>query len=175
MIQKNLFFHYNLNFNHIFDLTINNNQQFINVIPEIFFYKKGIWNNNYRTDILKIDIADIPFDLRYFIDTIRDPQGFINLKLKIKIIEKNDNKIIIKTKLKLNGFFGKLIHNAINIYAIFELININNINTNINVIYIIKSILPNNLNDKINFHIHNKLENYFIKKIDNFFNNLYKE
>ena len=106
MIVKELFFNYNLNYNKVYDLALEDNDEFIKIIPEIVFYEKGNWINNKRKDYIKINISDIPYDLRFIIDMMRDNKGLIGIKIKIKK-EALDDKIIIKTKLKLNGFIGK--------------------------------------------------------------------
>ena len=46
MIEKQLLFNYNLNFKNIYDLAIENNDEFIKVIPEIILYDKGVWIND---------------------------------------------------------------------------------------------------------------------------------
>jgi hypothetical protein len=164
MIFKELFFKYNLNYLELIDLTLENNDEFIKVIPEIVFYIKGVWKNNIRKDFIKINITDIPYDLRTIIDMIRDDKGLIGIKIKIKK-ETFENKVIIKTKFKLNGVIGSIINNAIKIRANLIISN----TTEIKVNYEIKSMLFDSLNDKINIHIQNKLENYYIKNIDKYF------
>lgn len=172
MINQELFFKYNINFNNIYDLSLENNEGFIKVIPEIVFYEKGTWKNNKRKDFIKINISDIPYDLRCIIDMMRDANGLIGIKIKIKK-EFTDNVIIIKTKLKLNGIIGKLINNAVNLRANFIINNEDNIKTNIKVNYEIKSFLINEeMSEKINNHIQSKLENYYIKNINKYFSEL---
>ncbi len=99
MIIKELFFKYNLNFSNIYNLILENNLELIKIIPEIVFYEKGEWNNNYRIDFIKINISDIPHHLRSLINMMRDKKGFIGIKIKIKknIIEDKNKK---KNKLK---------------------------------------------------------------------------
>jgi len=174
MIEKELIFSYNLNFNNIYDLAFENNDDFINIIPEIILYNKGIWMNDdiYRKDKLWINIADIPHDLRNVIDMIRDKKGFIGLKIKIKKILINDKQISLRIKLKLNSFLGRIIEKFLKIIANINIIYIEDFKTNVKVHYQIKSMFPNDLNDKIDTHIQNKLNNYYIKKIDYYFNNL---
>lgn len=172
MINKELLFKYNINFHNIYDLALENNKEFIKVIPEIVDYNKGNWKNNKRNDFIKINISDIPFDLRSIIDLMRDPKGLIEIKVKIKK-EIIDDKIIIKTKLKLNGFIGSLINNAVNLRANFIINNQENIKTNIKVNYEINSIFMNQeMSDKISSHIQFKLENYYIKTIDKYFSEI---
>jgi len=172
MIVKELFFNYNLNYNKVYDLALENNDEFIKIIPEIVFYEKGNWINNKRKDYIKINISDIPYDLRCIIDMMRDNKGLIGIKIKIKK-ETLDDKIIIKTKLKLNGFIGKLINNAVNLRVNIIINNEDNIKTNIKTNYEIKSIFMNEeISNKISSHIQSKLENYYIKKIDKYFSEL---
>ena len=172
MIIKELFFNYNLNYNKVYDLALENNDDFIKIIPEIVFYEKGNWINNKRKDCVKINISDIPHDLRCIIDMMRDNKGLIGIKIKIKK-ETLDDKIIIKTKLKLNGLIGRLINNAVNIRSTFIINNDENIKTNIKVNYEIKSIFMNEeMSDKISSHIQFKLEKYYIKIIDKYFSEI---
>jgi hypothetical protein len=173
MIVKELFFKYNLNYLTFSDLILDNNDEFVKVIPEIVFYQKGLWKNNKRIDIIKINITDIPSDLKTIINLMKDNNGFIEIKIKIKKFF-NDNNIILKTKFKLIGIIGGIINNAVKLYANLYITNDNNLNTNITVNYTINSFILNDLNDKINFHIQNKLENYYIKNIDNYFLHLKK-
>ena len=103
---------------------------------------------------------------------MRDNKGLIGIIIKIKK-ETLDDKIIIKTKLKLNGFIGKLINNAVNLRANVIINNEDNIKTNIKTNYEIKSIFMNEeISEKISSHIQFKLENYYIKKIDKYFSEL---
>jgi len=173
MIVKELFFKYNLNYLTFYDLILDNNDEFVKVIPEIVFYQKGLWKNNKRIDIIKINITDIPTDLKTIINLMKDNNGFIEIKIKIKKFF-NDNNIILKTKFKLIGIIGSIINNAVKLYANLYITNDNDLNTNITVNYTINSFILNDLNDKINFHIQSKLENYYIKNIDNYFLHLKK-
>jgi hypothetical protein len=174
MINNKLFFKYNLNYLNIVDLALDNNDKFIEIIPEIVFYEKGIWNNNKRKDYIKINITDIPKDINSIINLIKDKDGLISFKIKIKkeIIQ---NDFIIKLKIKFNStFVGNLINKTITLKSKLILSNINDTKTEINVNYTINSLFFDNLNNKINQHIQNKLENYYIKKIDNYFIELNK-
>lgn len=169
MIHQKLFFKYNINYNEVYNLALENNEDFIKVVPEIVLYEKGTWKNNKRKDFIKINISDIPYDLRCIIDMMRDNNGLIGIKIKIKKEILND-KIIINIKLKLNGLIGGLINNMINLKANFIIKNDNNIKTNIDVIYEINSIIINDeMSEKINSHIQKKLENYYIKNINKYF------
>ena len=174
MIEKELVFNYNLNFKDIYNLAVENNDEFIKIIPEIILYDKGVWMKDdiYRKDKLLINIADIPYDLRGVIDMIRDKKGLIGLKIKIKKILNIDKEIHLRIKLKLNGFLGKIIEKFLKIISNINIIYKEDFETEVKVRYQIKSMFPNDLNDKIDNHIQNKLNNYYIKKIDNYFNNL---
>jgi hypothetical protein len=174
MIEKELVFNYNLNFKDIYNLAVENNDEFIKVIPEIVLYDKGVWMKDdiYRKDKLLINIADIPYDLRGVIDMIRDKKGLIGLKIKIKKILNTDKDIHLRIKLKLNGFLGRIIEKFLKIISNINIIYKEDFKTEVKVRYQIKSMFPNDLNDKIDNHIQNKLNNYYIKKIDNYFNNL---
>jgi hypothetical protein len=174
MINNKLFFKYNLNYLNIVDLALDNNDKFIEIIPEIVFYEKGIWNNNKRKDYIKINITDIPKDINSIINLIKDKDGLISFKIKIKK-EIIHNDFIIKLKIKFNStFVGNLINKTITLKSKLILSNINDTKTEINVNYTINSLFFDNLNNKINQHIQNKLENYYIKKIDNYFIELNK-
>ena len=73
----------------------------------------------------------------------------LKLKKKFYII-----KIIIKTKLILNGFIGTLINNIVNIRSTIIINNDKNIRTNINVNYEINSIFMNEeISNMISYHI----------------------
>lgn len=171
MISKELFFLYDMNFMDIYDLTLENNDGFIKIIPEIVFYQKGIWKDNKRIDIININITDIPDELSNIISLMKDKNGFIKIKIKIyKFI--NDDKIIIKTKLKLQGIIGTLINNAVKVNLHFLINNQEILKTDITVNYDIKSIFPHELDEKIINHVQHKLENYYIKIIDEYFTNL---
>ena len=174
MIEKELLFNYNLNFKNIYDLAIENNDEFIKVIPEIIFYDKGVWINDdiYRKDKVWINIADIPYHLRGVIDMIRDKKGLIGLKIKIKKIFNNDKEIHLRIKLKLNGFLGRIIEKFLKIISNINIIYEEDFKTVVKVHYQIKSTFPNDLNDNIDNHIQNKLNNYYIKNIDNYFNSI---
>ena len=144
MIYQTLFFKYCINFNEFYNLILENNDDLIKVIPEIVFYEKGTWINNKRKDFIKINVSNIPHDLKYLFDLIKDNKGLISIKIKIN---KNyiDDKIFIKTKFKLLGLIGSLINNTINIKANIIINNDNNIKTFINVNYEIQSIFLHNL------------------------------
>ena len=178
MITKELLFNYNNNFKDIYNLAIEDNDEFIKVIPEIVLYEKGVWfeiedsDCVYRKDKVWIDIADIPYELRLIIDMIRDKNGYIGLKITIKKIIENDNLINIKVKIKINGFLGRIIEKFITIITNINIINIDNVKTDVKINYEIRSKFPNDLNDMIDNHIENKLQNYYIKKIDDFFKNI---
>lgn len=174
MIEKELVFNYNLNFKDIYNLAVENNDEFIKIIPEIILYDKGVWMKDdiYRKDKLLINIADIPYDLRSVIDMIRNKKGLIGLKIKIKKILDTDKEIYLRIKLKLNGFLGRIIEKFLKIISNINIIYKEDFETEVKVRYQIKSMFPNDLNDKIDNHIQNKLNNYYIKKIDNYFNNL---
>ncbi len=45
-IEKELIFEYNLNYSYLFDITTNNNFDFVSIIDDLKEYKQGKWNNN---------------------------------------------------------------------------------------------------------------------------------
>jgi len=151
---------YKYKINNLYDILFEDNKEVIGIIPEIVSYNQGIWNDNKRYDRVKIDIVDIPYNLRIIIDLIRDCNGLINLIIKNKKSYDN-NKIIIKSKIKLNGFLGEILNNNIKIKSkiVFE----DNI---INFDYDI--ITPIDLDENFKSHIKNKIDNYYIKRIDDY-------
>jgi len=170
MIEKELFFQYNINYLHLFDITVNNNSDIINIINDLIEYKQGNWKNNKRKDFIKFIFNDIPSN---FIDLfnifIRD--NIIPLKLKIKIIDNNSNFIKLQIKANLLNIIQNIISKIINIKIICTISNINNISSIVSIKYIIKSFLPTNFISPINNYIENKINNNYIFKFDNFLKN----
>ncbi len=159
MIEKELFFKYNINYKYLFDITINNNSEILKIIDELKDYIQGYWKNDKRKDIIQFKIKDAPLEI------FKD--GNVPLKLKIKMINNNDYLIKYEIKIRLLNRLLNIISKIINTKFYFELININFKSTQITVKYQIKTLLPDEINNKIEIFIENKL-NKFIKKIDNY-------
>ena len=70
MIEKELKFHYNQNFKHLFDITTNNNQEILKIIDDLREYKQGVWNKNKRKDIIVFTFSDIPQEFKMITDMI---------------------------------------------------------------------------------------------------------
>jgi len=171
MIEKELVFEYNLNYSYLFDITTNNNHDFVSIIDDLKEYRQGKWNNNKRKDIIQFIFKDIPTEF-LSIASVFIKDNIIPLKLKLKIIENNSEKIIIKVRANLLNKLMNIITKFINIKLFISLININNNQTKVITKYIIKSILPNDIIDKINYYIETKLNNNYISKSDTYLKNL---
>lgn len=171
MIEKELIFEYNLNYLYLFNITTNNNTDFVNIIEDLKEYKQGIWKNNKRKDIIQFIFNDIPSEF-LSITSMIIKNNIIPLKLKLKIIENNSDIIIIKLRANLLNKIMNIITKIINVKIFVSIININNTHSKIIVKYIIKSILPKEIIDKINNYIELKLNNNYILKSDNYLKNL---
>ena len=160
MIEKELIFDYDINYKYLFDITTNNNYEILQIINDLKEYRQGIWKENKRKDIIHFIYKDAPIEI------IKD--GNIPLKLKIKLIENNENEIIIQVKVRLLNKLMNIINKIINAKCYFKLININNNKSKVIVQYQIKTLLPKDINDKIENYIDLKINNNFIKKIDSY-------
>ena len=173
MIDKELYFHYNQNYRHLFDITTNNNQEILKIIDDLKEYKQGTWNKDKRKDIIQFVFSDIPQDFKMITDMIIK-DNIIPLKLKIRLLEDNDKRIVMKIKSNLINKISNLIYKLINIKFYVTLNNSNNdgTSTDVKVRYVIKSLLPESFITKIDNYIDGKLNDRFIKKIDNYLSNL---
>ena len=173
MIDKELYFHYNKNYRHLFDITTNNNQEILKIIDDLKEYKQGTWNKDKRKDIIQFIFSDIPQDFKMITDMIIK-DNIIPLKLKIRLLEDNDKRIVMKIKSNLINKISNLIYKLINIKFYVTLNNSNNdgTSTDVKVRYVIKSLLPESFITKIDNYIDGKLNDRFIKKIDNYLSNL---
>ncbi len=170
MISKDLIFEYdNIDMWHLYNKTVEDNNEMIKIIPEIVEYKKGTWKNEKRKDKLVCRFLNIPENL---ISIIR--QMFLNkndeigCKLKIEKKVSDDNtKIRLKLKMKLKNMLSNLILKIFK-FRVYIDIKKEDLKTVANVRYEINSLLMNEINE----YIENKLNNYFISKIDNYVKNI---
>jgi len=172
MIEKELVFHYNQNFKFLFDITTNNNQELLKIIDDLREYKQGVWNKNKRKDFIYFTFSDIPDEFKTITDMLI-VDNIIPLKLKIKLLENNDKKIVMKIKSNLINKLANLISKIINIKFIVTIEDCNEgTQTDVKIRYIIKSFLPESFITKVDNYIDSKLNNRFIKKIDNYLSQL---
>lgn len=172
MIEKELKFHYNKNFRFIFDVTTNNNQEILKIIDDLREYKQGEWNKNKRKDIIIFTFNDIPQEFKMITDMII-VDNIIPLKLKIKLLENTDKKIVMKVKSNLINKISKLIYKLINVKFIVTIEDVGDgISTNVSIKYVIKSLLPESFINKIDNYIDRKMNERFIQKIDNYLSQL---
>lgn len=173
MIEKELLFNYNNNYRYIFDITTNNNEEILKILDDLKEYKQGVWKNNKRKDFIEFKINDIPDILKTITSSIIVDNN-LPLKLKIKLIEDSENKIIMKIKANLINKVANLLLKILNLKVITTIENNNNISSKVKIKYIIKSILPSSIIDIIDKYIETKLNNNFIAKIDKYLKQLEK-
>ena len=172
MIEKELKFHYNQNFKHLFDITTNNNQEILKIIDDLREYKQGVWNKNKRKDIIVFTFSDIPQEFKMITDMII-VDNIIPLKLKIKLLENTDKKIVMKVKSNLiNNKLANLVFKLINIKFFVNIEDSDGVSTNVKIRYVIKSFLPESLIAKVDSYIDRKMNDRFIQKIDNYLSQL---
>lgn len=172
MIEKELTFHYDKNFRYIFDITTNNNQEILKIIDDLREYKQGIWNKNKRKDIIIFTFSDIPSEFKTITDMIIQ-DNIIPLKLKIKLLEDNDKRILMKVKSNLiNNKLANLVFKLINIKFFVTIEDSDGVSTNVKIRYVIKSLLPESLVAKVDSYIDRKMNDRFIQKIDNYLSQL---
>ena len=171
MIEKNISLNYNLNINSVFDYLINNNIDLIKSIDYIIQYKKGIWDNNKRTDIYSIKLNNIPDELKSIV-SLFSKNNIFNIKLKLYIININDMCITLKSKINFINPFLNIIFKLIKIKFNIIFLSNNNNHTNINIIYFIKSKFSNKISTIINNYIDNFIKPHLIDKINIYLNNL---
>lgn len=171
MIEKELVFNYNHNYKYIYDITVNNNSEVLKEIDDLIGYKQGEWNGNKRKDLIEFTFNDIPEIFKIITNSII-VNNVIPLKLKIKLIENNNDRIILKLKANLLNKLINLISKIINLKVFVTIENINDLSTRVKLKYIIKSILPKTIIEMANEYIESKILNNFIKKIDNYLKEL---
>ena len=171
MIEKELIFHYNLNYKYLFDITVNNNSEILKIIDELKDYKQGVWKDNKRMDLIEFTVHDIP-DIFKSLASAIIVDNIIPLKIKYKLIQNDDKTIQMKLKANLLNKLANLILKFVNLKIIATIDNIDNHSSNVKIKYIIKSILPKSIIEIFDTYIEKKLNNNFIKKIDNYLINL---
>lgn len=171
MIEKELIFHYNLNYKYLFDITVNNNSEILKIIDELKDYKQGVWKDNKRKDLIEFTVHDIP-DIFKSLASAIIVDNIIPLKIKYKLIQNDDKTIQMKLKANLLNKLANLILKFINLKIIATIDNIDSNSSNVKIKYIIKSILPKSIIEIFDTYIEKKLNNNFIKKIDNYLINL---
>jgi len=174
MIEKELLFHYNHNYKYLYEITTNDNKEILKVIDDLVDYKQGVWKNNKRKDFIDFKISDIPPVMQTFASAIIK-DNIIPLKIKIKLIESNDKRISLKIKASMINKLANLIFKFINLKIIATVEDDDNdINksSNVNIKYIIKSILPSSIIEIIDSYVEKKINDNFIKKFDNYLKNL---
>lgn len=176
MIQGVINFTYNTHISKILEITLYNNDDLIKTIEDIHYYERGEWKNNQtkRTDFLIMNFHKdaIPPELKTIISLFIDKDNRIQSKYKVKITEKTDNQVKIKTGIKLINKFANLIFKLLR-FKIKINISYNPINnqTSVEVIYKIKTTLPSSYNKYINDLIENTIKPNYIFKIDEFVKN----
>lgn len=176
MIEGLINFDYNTDINKILDITVDNNDKMIETIKKIHYYERGEWKNNKtkRTDYIvgNVNVSTIPKELLTILSLFIDKDNRIHCKTKIKIIERNDNHIKIKVNVKMMNKLVNLIFKLLRfkVYITFDYNSDNNI-TLVQVIYKLKTKLPNSFNTYFNNVIENSFKPNYVYKIDEFIKN----
>lgn len=173
MIEGIINFTYNTNINKILDITLYNNDDLIKTIEDIHHYKRGEWKNNdtKRTDfvIMNFHKDAISSELKTIISLFIDKDNRIQTKYKVKITEKTDNLVKIKTGIKLINTFANLIFKLLRFKIKINVsYNPNDNQTSVEVNYKIKTSLPASYNKYINDLIENTIKPNYIFKIDEY-------
>ena len=168
MVEKQLSFIYNLDMKEIYNITMEDNNSFVENLDEIKEYKMGEWKGNKRKDNILFDVKEIPDDLSMIKEMLGIDGTIIPLKVKYIKTKDNDNEINIKSKVRMMSLLGNVILKIIKIRIYMNMNKIENNNTKIDVKYTIKTILPKKIMEKMNDIIINKIENDIIIKIDNY-------
>ena len=176
MIEGLINFDYNTNINKILDITVDNNDKMIETIKKIHYYERGEWKNNKtkRTDYIvgNVNVSTVPKELLTILSLFIDKDNRIHCKTKIKIIERNDNHIKIKVNVKMMNKLVNLIFKLLRfkVYITFDY-NSDNNKTSVQVIYKLKTKLPNSFNTYFNNVIENSFKPNYVYKIDEFIKN----
>lgn len=176
MIEGVINFDYNTNINKILDITVDNNDKMIETIKKIHYYERGEWKNNKtkRTDYIvgNVNVSTVPKELLTILSLFIDKDNRIHCKTKIKIIERNDNHIKIKVNVKMMNKLVNLIFKLLRfkVYITFDY-NSDNNKTSVQVIYKLKTKLPNSFNTYFNNVIENSFKPNYVYKIDEFIKN----
>jgi len=173
MIEGVINFTYNTHINKILEITLYNNDDLIKTIEDIHYYERGEWKNNQtkRTDFIIMNFHKdaIPNELKSIISLFIDKNDRIQSKYKVKIVEKTNTKVKIKTSVKLinklANLIFKLLRFKIKIIVLYD--PINNF-TSVEVIYKLKTSLPSSYHKYISDIIENTIKPNYIFKIDEF-------
>ena len=93
MVEKQLSFIYNLDMKEIYNITMEDNNSFVENLDEIKEYKMGEWKGNKRKDNILFDVKEIPDDLS-MIKEMLGIDGTI-IPLKVKYINLLNSKLFI--------------------------------------------------------------------------------
>lgn len=176
MFEGFIKFIYNIHINKILENTLYNNNDLIKTIKDIHLYEQGEWKNNNtkRTDFIIINFNKdaIPPELKSILSLFIDKDNKIYSKYKIKIIEKTDTLVKIKTSIKIINKFANIIFKLLR-FKIKINISYNPIynQTSVEVIYKIKTTLPLSYKKYINDLIENIIKPNYIFKIDEYIKN----
>lgn len=176
MIEGLINFDYNTDINKILDITVDNNDKMIETIKKIHYYERGEWKNNktIRTDYIvgNVNVSTVPKELLTILSLFIDKDNRIHCKTKIKIIERNDNHIKMKINVKMMNKLVNLIFKLLRfkVYITFDY-NSDNNKTSVQVIYKLKTKLPNSFNTYFNNVIENSFKPNYVYKIDEFIKN----
>ena len=167
MIEKEIIETFTLDINEIFSLCIDNNDEMIKGIKEVVIYNQGSWNNNIKKDIITIRLNDIPKEIpENLVKMVMNEDGTITNKIKIRLIERTENNIKLKIKVKpiANIFFK--INNLLKLSSTKALITISQINDKaiINAKYKIQVLFVNEKNNDV-------IEKYMEKILNSLFIN----
>ena len=101
MIEKELSFNFNLNIDKIFELCINENSEMVKRVPEVIEYKQGDWKENIKKNVVKIKLTNIPSEIpTKYLNLVLNDDKTVYGKIKINLIERNENFINLKFTLK---------------------------------------------------------------------------
>ena len=167
MVERTLELNYNLPIDYIFTIIAEDNKEIIEKLTDIFDYRQGKWNKNKRKDVVGLTLTDIPEELKT-IASLFINNNQIYIKQKIKINERTEKKIIVNVKIKL---INKLMNLMFKLFKyklciIVESDEMNN--TNIKIIYKIKSLLSSTLTNLLDTYIEEKLKPKYINIIDEY-------
>jgi len=176
MIEGIINFDYNTNIDNILEITVENNDKLVNTIKKIHHYERGQWKNNKtkRTDYIigNVNIDNIPKELLSILSLFIDKNNRIHCKTKIKIVERNNNHVKIKINVKMVNKLANIIFKLLR-FKVYVNLNYNSLNNNtsVEVIYKLKTTLPNSFNTYFNNVIENSFKPNYVYKIDEFIKN----
>lgn len=125
MIEKELSFNFNLNIDKIFELCINENSEMVKRVPEVIEYKQGDWKENIKKNVVKIKLTNIPSEIpTKYLNLVLNDDKTVYGKIKINLIERNENFINLKFTLKPVSKILSQINNILKLSRIKATINI---------------------------------------------------